>query len=374
MQKSSAVIFIITKLELGGAQKVCLALYQGFKQHTNTYLFCGKGGILDKQVEQDPNVLFLKFMSREVYLIGLIFDFLALLEIIFQIKKVQSMHQQIIVHTHSSKAGLLGRIAAKIAGVKLIVHTVHGFAINPLHSKIKQKIFLAFEQLGTWCCDRIVCVSKQDLDFGSKYIHTFASKASIIRAAVEDKFFSQDIYDSVEKEKIIIGTISCFKKQKNLQDLIMAFAILKKSSSREFELEIIGDGEERKIIEDLIKKLNLEASVKLLSWQKDVITHLRRWKIFALSSLWEGLPCSVIQAQLLRLFCVCYDTGGIGEAIIPGKTGFVVKNKNPASLAYFLSLAIEKNFEEDLQETKNRLNTYSEHFMIEKTRQLFLTK
>jgi glycosyltransferase involved in cell wall biosynthesis len=130
------------------------------------------------------------------------------------------------------------------------------------------------------------------------------------------------------KSPWVIGAVACFKPQKNLFDLLAAFQIVHQTMVQRGDcaprLEIIGDGEQRPALEAWIKNAGLQDGVVLLGWQHNVADWMRTWHVFALSSLWEGLPCSVIEARLSRLPVVAYNVGGIGEVITHGKNGFLV--------------------------------------------------
>lgn len=128
MKKKPHIVYIITKLELGGAQKICLALYNQLAttQHEAS-LISGTTGVLAQQVKDKPNVYLLPQLTREVSLFGIFNEPIALWALIKKLRELKKKHGSILVHTHSTKAGLLGRWAAFFAGVKTRVHTVHGY-------------------------------------------------------------------------------------------------------------------------------------------------------------------------------------------------------------------------------------------------------
>jgi glycosyltransferase involved in cell wall biosynthesis len=128
------------------------------------------------------------------------------------------------------------------------------------------------------------------------------------------------------------GTIACFKPQKNLFDLLRAFHAAHQNHSN-IRLEIIGDGQQRTAIETWINKHNLESSIILHGWQKDVLPIMQSWDTFTLTSFWEGLPCAIIEARLLQLPVLCYDTGGISDVIEHDKNGLLYKKGDWHSLA-----------------------------------------
>ncbi len=204
-------------------------------------------------------------------------------------------------------------------------------------------------------------------------IQNFAKKHSLIRAAVEwEKFTAAKKTTMPEENKIFtLGTVACFKKQKNLIDLFKAFN-LTHAQNPNCKLEVIGDGILRPELENWIKEQNLQSKIILLGWQKNVAEFMINWNAFVLSSLWEGLPCAIVEARLLKLPVISYNTGGIKDIIIQGKNGFLVDQGNWQSLAQCMSTLIQdkklyanlKKYNEDLSDfhdtkmIQNHLNLY----------------
>jgi glycosyltransferase involved in cell wall biosynthesis len=323
------VVFIITQLELGGAQKVCLSLYHSLKDERDTYLIVGKGGTLDATVAGDSRVIFIPELEREVGGRKIFRELRALWSLIKTLRSLRTQHPEIVVHTHSTKAGLLGRWAAFFARIKTRIHTVHGFALHPHLSRLAWWAIWACEQLTVPITTTFICVSNADIHDGSGFFWGFARKAQLIRAAVDNKQFvpAEENSSLPTPPLFIIGTIACFKPQKNLLDLLDAFAevVIHAPHAR---LEIIGDGIERDLLEQKILDSGLIDQVTLLGWRYDVPTIMKRWQCFALSSLWEGLPCALVEARLMKLPVVAYATGGIPEVIIEGKNGYLIPQKN----------------------------------------------
>ena len=134
------VVYIITKLELGGAQKVCLSLFKELqKQDINTFLITGDSGPLVATVKDAPNVILLDSLKREVGFKSLKTELKNFFVLIRELKKLKKEHPTLIVHTHSTKAGFIGRWAALCAGIRTRVHTIHGYG------------FHAHQPWYTWC-------------------------------------------------------------------------------------------------------------------------------------------------------------------------------------------------------------------------------
>lgn len=353
-KKKSNVLYIITKLELGGAQKVCLSLLKGIKDNGGfAGLVSGDQGALVKEVQNLDSVFLLKDFKREIGLKNLFKDIKLFFQLIKLIRKIKKKYPDLIVHTHSTKAGILGRWAALFAGIKKRVHTVHGFGFHEHQNKIEWLFIYLMEFFTAFITTHYVCVSKYDANTGSKLLPFFEKRYSIIRAAVEyDKFFiPAKSISNFDEGKFIIGTVSCFKPQKNLIDLLRAFKkvindLTEKSEKHtrpshkasagtasvkifnvkeQFILQIIGDGILRKELQSWVVKNNLQNNVEFLGWQSNVASWIKTWNLFAMSSLWEGLPCAIIEARLSRLPVVAYRISGIPEVIINNKNGFLVK-------------------------------------------------
>jgi glycosyltransferase involved in cell wall biosynthesis len=242
-----------------------------------------------------------------------------------------------MVHTHSTKAGLVGRWAAFFAGIKYRVHTVHGFGFHEHQSWLAWLPIYGLELLTSFITTHFVCVSDCDRQQGARLFPFFRRRSSIIRAAVAWDEFAVVPATVCPSSPWVIGAVACFKPQKNLFDLLAAFQIVHQTMVQRGDcaprLEIVGDGEQRPALEAWIKNAGLQDSVLLLGWQHNVADWMRTWHLFALSSLWEGLPCSVIEARLSQLPVVAYNVGGIGEVVTHGKNGFLVTSGDWRGLA-----------------------------------------
>lgn len=335
------IVYIITKLELGGAQKVCLALMNGLvSNNVPTGLISGNEGILVPETKKFETVFLLPSFRRELKILGIFSELKILFKLIKILKKLRKEHGFLVVHTHSTKAGILGRWAAFFARVSTRIHTVHGFGFHAHQKFLPWLCVYLCEFVTSLITTHFVCVSDKDRKTGMRYLPAFAKKSSIIRAAVAGEQFQPasrvgDMLDS--SAPFIIGTVSCFKPQKNLFDLLQAFKLVyhnQVSVGRQAPLlHIIGDGEQRQAIELWIAAEKLTNVITLLGWQEDVASWMKTWNLFALSSLWEGLPCAIIEARLCKLPVIAYNIDGIPEVIFSGKNGFLEKPGNWQGLA-----------------------------------------
>ena len=365
-QKEIVVLYIITKLELGGAQKVCLSLLNGLKNEGHKAgLISGNQGPLVPQIKGKSMVFLLPSMQREVSLQQIIKEGKNFFALIRLIKKLKKEHPTLTIHTHSTKAGLLGRWAAFFAGVKKRVHTVHGYGFHPHQTKVGWLINYACELITSLITTHYICVSSKDVKTGIQLLPRFGNKHSIIRAAVDWQTFHINPKKlKKSRDRFTFGTIACFKKQKNLFDALQAFEQVAKQENNAY-FEIVGDGHLRKKIESWIEKHKLTNRIILHGWQENITPFTQQWNAFILSSLWEGLPCAVIEARLQKLPVLSYDTGGIHDVIFNGNNGFLYKPKDWKNLSKgMLRLIRNKDLHAKLSIFDDDLSSFSTQTMI----------
>ena len=367
-KKTIHVLYIITKLELGGAQKICLSLFnQNNTDNHHAWLISGIEGTLIEEVQDHPNVLLLPSLKREINKN----DITAFWQIYRTIKNIKNNNPNLIVHTHSTKAGYLGRWAAWIAGIKTIIHTVHGFGFHEHQSTIGYYIALGLEKLTSFITTTYICVSSADVEIGKEKIKNFAKKYMLIRAAVNDAKLIPAQKKLAFDGSCTFGTIACFKPQKNLFDLLKAFKQVHLYQPNT-KLEIIGDGIQRPLLEQWIKKHHLTRAITLHGWQKEPFTIMRNWDCFVLSSLWEGLPCALVEARFLQLPVIAYKSGGIHDIIIHGKNGYLCPIQNINLLSHYMALVGQNNYlRNTLAHYKEDLAPFTMNTMINQHKTLY---
>ena len=369
------VLYIITKLELGGAQKVCISLFKDLKERdARTFLISGIEGELVCEVFTQQGVSLFPSFTREISFSSALQEIRNFFTLVKAIRKIKKEHPKLIVHTHSTKAGIVGRWAAFFAGAKTRIHTVHGFAFhNNQPFWIWTPIYLA-ELITSFITTHFVCVSTADIRTGTRLFPRFAKKHSLIRAAVAWEQFHIPAHQAIsfpQSGPFIFGTIACFKPQKNLFDLLEAFAEVYKKN-RHTRLEIIGDGALREKIEWWIKQHELTEVITLHGWQHNVVPIMHNWHAFVLSSLWEGLPCAVVEARLLHLPVVCYRAGGIDDVINNGRNGFLVDQGKVYQLAQRMyEISREHWLYNNLQNFPDELKDFQTESMVDQHKRLY---
>lgn len=362
------LLYLITKLELGGAQKQLLSLISGLdRQKFNIFLFTAKQGLLLDQALSISGVSVnrSRFLERRINPFN---DLLALIDIYRFIKK---NHIE-IVHTHSSKSGILGRLAARLAGTKVIIHTVHGWSFNDLQNPLRRKGFIWLERLAAKFSHKLIIVSNYDKQKGLNNRIAGNNKYILIPYGINYEEFrtSPDTKNSILRQELgianrdlIVGMISCFKPQKVPEDFIrLAFLVHQIMPAVRFVL--VGDGLLRPRINQMIDRFKLQEVVFLTGWRRDIPAILSSIDIFVLTSLWEGLPISVLEAMASSLPVAATDTGGISEVIIEQKTGFLV---NPGDMKKMAEKLINLLKSEDMRRTigQKARDSLGDNFQIE---------
>lgn len=315
------VCHIITKLELGGAQEVALyAVSHLDRSKFHPVLVAGPGGMLTEEARQLPGVqtIIVPFLGRQIHAIS---DLLALLQLTVLLARLRPA----IVHTHSSKAGIIGRWASWFARVPIIVHTVHGFGITPAQPRWFQRLLILLERMTGRITTHWVTVAAADVERGREW-GIFHTNVSVVRPGIDPRPFQQPLEPAVRKrirrefgagiEDYLIGTVACLKPQKAPEDFVsVARQVCERVPQARFVL--IGDGELRPRVEALIQHYGLQDRLALAGWRRDIDRAMKCFDALLLTSHWEGLPRVLLEATSAGLPIVATNVGGVRE-VAPG--------------------------------------------------------
>lgn len=236
-----------------------------------------------------------------------------------------------IVHTHSSKTGILGRLAATWARVPAVVHTVHGFAFPAAKSRAARYLYRTIEQIGGRNCNAVVCLNENDRNIAERELGISRNCLHVIPNCVDPIHFAKA--SSAERHAIrnelkipvdvpIVTMVGRLWRQKSPQTFVEAAARLIKNGSRA-HFVVIGDGELRTGLEDIIHENNVTTQLHLLGWRSDVPRILAASDLFVLPSLWEGMPLAILEAMASHLPCIVSDIPGNRDLVADGKNGFL---------------------------------------------------
>jgi len=329
------VLTAITRLELGGAQRV--ALHTAGRLDPAAFeaaLAWGPGDVLDGEARALRDVVRCEIADL-VRPVAPVRDLKALVALRRAIREFRPG----IVHTHSSKAGVLGRLAARLERVPVVVHTVHGFGFTPLQSAIKRKLFFTAEKIAARWTDHFVAVSRRNLERGVELGLWAEDEASVIRAGIDLRRIRQAADGSRSRERLgipsgvpVITQIGNFKPQKAPLDFVRAAAeVAGKVPAARFVM--VGDGPLRAAAGTVAGELGIADRVCFPGWWDDVPDLLAATTVSVLSSRHEGLPCSVVESLAAGVPVVATAVDGTPEVIEPGVNGELVKPGDWRALA-----------------------------------------
>ncbi len=287
-------------------------------------------------------------------------------------------HHFDIVHTNASKPGLLGRLAARLGKVPLIIHTTHTFPFLEHQKPVTYKFFTTLEKIGNRLGDYNVFVNNSDRLKSLRMGLIKPEKAITIYNALPLGLTSalQEIAQNRKKpeKEMIIGSTLRFCLQKNVINLITASC---NACLQEPKLKFIylGEGEYFELCKAIVHSYGLEERILLPGWDKDVLPWLKVFNVFILYSRWEAMPFSIIEAMHSGLAVIVSDLPSLSE-LVDSETGYIVPLDNSANLIQTFR-EIASDFEMPYQKGKKAAKKIAEICSYEKMvnayRELYLS-
>ena len=326
------VLHLITHLGVGGAQDNTLLTVKGHSRaRYQVHLMAGQHATdWENRGQEYADAYFqLPSLQRSLHPLA---DRRALQQLTNHIKK----HNYTIVHTHSSKAGIVGRLAARRAGVPIIVHTIHGFPWHDYMSPLKRWFYIQIERYVATFTDALITVSELNKKEALAVHLAPPEKLTTIYSGIDLNRFQISV-DRVSKCKElgldadlpIVGTVGRLSKQKAPLDFVRAAKNTLQSRER-VQFVLVGDGPLENEVREAIGDEN---RIKLLGFRDDVPELLAVLDVFALSSLWEGLGRALTEAMILGRPVAATAVNGVPELIIHGETGLLSPPRQPLVLA-----------------------------------------
>lgn len=317
----------VTLSEMGGAQKVVYDLISTLPrdEYCITLVTYPRGELIE-WIED------LKYHKGiEVKIIGIpeirrelspFYDVVTFLKLY----KLMKVNRYDIAHFHSSKMGILGRLAASVARVQKIYFTVHGWGINEYQPRWLQKMFGFSEKVAGKLCTKCLCVSEYHRNMGIKMGWIRPEKSCVIYNGIDKAptlkgKLRRELH--LEDDIPIIGTVMRLREPKQPIYTIEVFYEVLKSGYRA-KLVIIGDGPMYDDCKSVIHRLKLQNDVYMLGTRKDARELINDMDIVTMFSKWEGLPIAIIEAMFAQKPVVSSSVGGIPEIIDEGTSGFMI--------------------------------------------------
>ena len=263
-------------------------------------------------------------------------DLIALVKL-YRLIKREMPH---VVHTHLTKAGVLGRLAAKMAGVPVIVHTYHGYSLA-YYGWVKTRIFLEIDRLMNSLSDKVIAISSSMCEeLVESYGIVKRDQATVIPVGLELDSLSEchTLKGQFRRElgvsptTALVGIISRLVPVKNHKLFLSAAKEVTKQFS-DIMFLIIGDGELRHELEEYTEKLKLGKWARFLGWRRDLTRIYADLDCAVLTSNSEGTPVSLMEALSARCPVVATDVGDVKEVVEDQETGYLVESNNIEALS-----------------------------------------
>jgi len=375
IKSKKKVCLMVTKGVWGGAQKYVYTLATSLpKNQYDVFVITGDGNILKNKLEEkNIRTYEIANLKRDISIISEIKSFISIFKILRKEKPD-------VLHLNSPKAGGLGAVAGRLCWVPKIIQTIHGWTFNEDRKTGAKIVIWFFSYVTTLLCHKTIVIAPREEKQG-RIMPFIKSRIILIKNGVEPILFKEKDLSKKEllnfcghqmsTESILwLGTISELHKNKGLEYVISAVSKI----SIPFVFFIIGEGEERKNLENLIKKHNLENKVFLVGFLDNANQYLKAFDIFTLTSIKEGLPYTILEAGLAGLPVVASSVGGIPDIIESGVSGKLVEKTKTEEITKAIQFMIDNPNERRLFGTKLQQKVEKEFSlkqMLDKTESVY---
>ena len=294
------------------------------------HIVVGGGGVYCEELRRRK----LPFTSLEEMRrdIGLVQD----LASVRALRRVIASLKPDIVSLHSSKAGVVGRLAAFRLQTR-VLFTAHGWSFTEGVPRRSATVYRYIEKLMSNLCDRIITVSEFDRQLAVRKRVCKESQITTIRNGMPD--ISRKTHEMRDDGLVELLMVARLDQQKDHETLLRALYDLR--CEFEWHLTLVGDGPLRKTLEAMVERLGIADSVSFVGMRNDVSDWMSRADVFILTSNYEGFPRSILEAMRSTLPVVASDVGGVSESVVDGQTGFLIQRKDSSSLRSRLRQLIE---------------------------------
>jgi glycosyltransferase involved in cell wall biosynthesis len=334
------VLRAITRLNIGGPaiQSVLLTAALDDGAQFSSTLVAGttaphEGDMLDFASAHGVQPVLLPALGREISPAD---DLVSLARMVQLVRRLAPD----VVHTHMAKAGTVGRLAAHLCGVPLIVHTYHGHVFHSYFGPARTRVFLTIERALGLVTDRIIVVGDGQRDEIAGYGVAPGRKLEAIRLGLELSRFlnAEDARGSLrhqlghEPTTPLIGIVARLVPIKAHEVFFKAAARVLQEEPRA-HFVVVGDGERRAELEALVDRLGIRHALTFLGWRRDMVSVYADLDVVTLTSLNEGSPVALIEALAAARPVVSTRVGGVPEVVIDEVTGLTVPPSDPAAMA-----------------------------------------
>ena len=294
---------------------------------------CAPGGSLINEVKREG----IRFQSIKHFRqkISLFNDCLALWELV----RLMSQKKYDIIHTHNSKAGFIGRLAAKISRVPIIVHTIHGFAFHEYERPPRRILFILLERFAARFSDRLITVSEPLKEWGLRLNIGKPNKYVTIYDGIEVEKFKVNINIDEKKRELeikpgekVIGVVAKLWEGKGHETILEAAPLVIKEIPA-VKFLFVGEGYLRNRLETRVRESSLSDHVIFAGFRADIPEITTTFDIALLISLFEGMGRVLLEAMVLGKPVIATKVGGIVDVVRDGETGILIPPRDSGALA-----------------------------------------
>ena len=312
------ILYLITRAERGGAQVHLLDLLSNLPEDIEPLVVTGEQGFLcDECNRLGVRVQVVPFLIHPIHPLK---DLQALVAIL---RVIRSEFPDVI-HAHTSKAGLLARLAGRLTGTS-VVFTAHTWSFADGISALQKVVTIPIERFAARHGGVIIAVSEANRRAAIR--ESVGRPDSLIRVWNGIPDVSERAFPG-SNEMVTLIVVARFVQQKDHELLFHALA----GMSGKWRLVLAGDGPNRDSLEQLASELGLQERVEFAGDRNDIPLLLARSDLFVLPSKWEGLPLSILEAMRAGLPVIASDVGGVSETVTHGDNGFLVARGDVAGM------------------------------------------
>jgi glycosyltransferase involved in cell wall biosynthesis len=321
---------MITRMDLGGAQQAVLSLLQGLDSKTfEQIVITGQGGLLLPELNSLRGVK--HYLVPELNRAVGPRNFWSDAQAVLKIRDILREERPLIAHTHTPKAGIVGRWAAWLANVPVILHTYHGFGFGDSHAAWRRQRYVSLERWTARITTRFVTVSEHNRTKGEQLGIFDKGRSEVIRSGIQFSKFQLQAFDKRQKKlelglaptDMVVGIVASLTPAKGLFHFLDAAAIIVAGGSN-IRFLMVGDGELRPQIEAQIAQLRIARAVRVLGWRRDIPELMQIFDVLVLTSLWEGVPRVLVEAAVAGVPVVASNVDGVSEVVKDGENGILV--------------------------------------------------
>ncbi len=250
-----------------------------------------------------------------------------------------------VVHTHSAKAGAIGRLAARRAGLP-VVHTMHGFPFHDFQSRARRAVYIDIERRLGRITDVFLAVGSTVAADAIRLGLVEPARVRVVPSSVDTAIPLTDAASRAEARRLlglspqatVVGTVGRVDYQKAPEHFVEAARLVRTPG---VQFVWIGSGTSMDAVRRQIARGGLVDSVRFVGERQDVPRLLGAFDLFAMSSRYEGIPCALVEAMLAGVPAVATAVNGVPEVVVPGQTGMLARAGDPAGLAKVIDYALE---------------------------------